>query len=110
AFCKNVCPVGQFNMLYSTISPTEISVIQPEICVTCTTKDCIAGRDAIPGCELHLFQPRKLGNLDCTYCLDCIHACPYDNVGILSRFPGAELISNARRSGIGHLSERPDIA
>ena len=51
-----------------------------------------------------------MGNLDCTYCLDCIHACPYENVGILSRTPGAELISDARRSGIGHLSERPDIA
>jgi len=110
AFCKYVCPVGQFNMVYSTIAPTEIAVIQPDICVTCTTKDCIAGRDSIPGCETHLFQPRKVGNLDCTYCLDCIHACPYENIGILTRTPGAELISNARRSGIGSLSERLDIA
>lgn len=110
AFCKYVCPVGQFNMLYSTISPTEIKVIQPDICVTCTTKDCIAGRESIPGCETHLFQPRKVGNLDCTYCLDCIHACPYENVGILTRTPGVELISDTRRSGIGNLSERLDIA
>ena len=39
------------------------------------------------GCELALFQPRKIGNLDCTFCLDCVQACPYDNVGIISRVP-----------------------
>ncbi|MDQ4074857.1 MAG: FesM [Chloroflexota bacterium] len=110
AFCKHVCPVGQFNLVYSTLSPTEIAVIEPIGCSTCTTKDCIAGRDGIPGCETHLFQPKKLGNLDCTFCLDCIHACPYDNVGLLTRLPGAELLSNRRRSGIGYLSERFDVA
>ena len=46
------------------------------------------GRDDIPGCELHLFQPRKSSNMDCTFCLDCIHACPDDNVGILAGRPG----------------------
>lgn len=110
AFCKHVCPVGQFNFVYGTLSPTEIAVIQPDTCATCTTKECIAGRESIPGCETHLFQPRKLGNLDCTFCLDCVHACPYDNVGLLTRMPGAELISDQRRSGIGHLSQRLDMA
>lgn len=110
AFCKHVCPVGQFNFVYSTLSPTEIAVIRPDVCATCTTKECIAGRESIPGCETHLFQPRKLGNLDCTFCLDCVHACPYDNVGLLTRMPGAELVSNQRRSGIGHLSQRFDMA
>ena len=110
AFCKNVCPVGQFNMVYATISPTEIAVIEPSACATCTSKDCIAGRESIPGCETHLFQPKKIGNLDCTFCLDCVHACPYDNVGLLTRMPGVELINQQRRSGIGQLSERFDMA
>jgi polyferredoxin len=110
AFCKHVCPVGQFNMIYSTISPAEIAVVDPDACVTCQTRECIAGGNGIPGCELHLFQPRKVGNLDCTFCLDCVHSCPRDNVGLLSRVPGQELVSNQRRSGIGHLSERFDIA
>ena len=30
--------------------------------------------------DLHL--PRKSGNLDCTFCLDCVRACPHDNIGI----------------------------
>ena len=34
------------------------------------------------GCELGLFLPTKVGNLDCTFCLDCVQACPHDNIAI----------------------------
>jgi ferredoxin len=126
SFCKFVCPVGQFNFLSSSMSPLEVTVRDHQVCATCTTKDCIRGRraEAAPtgegpqaggelpiiqrGCELALFQPRKLGNLDCTFCLDCVYACPYDNVGILSRLPGESLGEGGMRSGIGDLDRRPD--
>lgn len=62
------------------------------------------------GCELALFQPRKEGNGDCTFCMECIHACPHDNVGILLRSPLRELTRNPVRSGIGRLSHRLDWA
>ena len=62
------------------------------------------------GCELALFQPRKVGNMDCTFCLDCVHACPHDNVGILSRLPASELMVDPMRSGIGYFSRRKDMA
>ena len=39
-----------------------------------------------------------------------IQACPHDNVGILSRPPASELITDPRRSGIGFFSRRKDIA
>jgi hypothetical protein len=74
------------------------------------TKDCIRGRDGIPGCELQLYLPRKSGNMDCTFCLDCIHACPHSNVGILARSPGEDLLTDAARSGVGRFSKRPDLA
>lgn len=107
AFCKHLCPVGQFNFFGSLVSPLEIKVRDAAPCVTCRTKDCIRGAQ---GCELGLFQPRKVGNLDCTFCLDCIHACPYDNIGILGRVPTAELWHDPFRSGIGRLSRRFDLA
>ncbi len=107
AFCKHVCPVGQFNFFGSLVSPLEIKVRDGAACARCRTKDCIRGAQ---GCELGLFQPRKVGNMDCTFCLDCIHACPYDNVGILGRVPSAELWHDPFRSGIGRLSRRPDVA
>jgi cytochrome c oxidase assembly factor CtaG len=110
AFCKYVCPIGQFNFVQSLVSPMEITVRDPGACATCRTKDCIRGRDQVVGCELHLYQPRKTSNMDCTFCLDCIHACPYDNVGILAKPPGKELWHDPFRSGVGRFSKRPDLA
>jgi ferredoxin len=129
SFCKYVCPIGQFNFLGSTLSPLEVSVRDRDVCTTCTTKDCIRGRRApaesvaaghdvsqhsLPiiqrGCELALFQPRKVGNLDCTFCLDCVYACPHDNVGIRTRLGAQDLPSGAPRSGIGSLDRRLDFS
>ncbi|HTU90122.1 MAG TPA: cytochrome c oxidase assembly protein, partial [Gemmataceae bacterium] len=110
AFCKYLCPIGQFNFVQSLLSPLEVKVRDPQVCATCRSKDCLHGRDGIPGCELHLFLPRKTGNLDCTFCLDCIHACPHENIGISARPPASELWRDAFRSGIGRLSRRPDLA
>jgi polyferredoxin len=117
-FCKYLCPIGQFNFAASTLSPLELTVRQPDVCAGCRTGDCIRGRrdPAIPaltiqrGCELGLFLPAKVGNLDCTFCLDCVQACPHDNVALTGRVPGAELVDSRRRSGIGRLAGRPDIA
>jgi ferredoxin len=118
AFCKFVCPLGQFNFTASTLSPLEVRVRNLEICEGCHTKDCIRGhRSPGPdlvviqrGCELALFQPLKVGNMDCTFCMDCVHACPHDNVGILSRLPASELMVDTMRSGIGYFSRRKDLA
>ncbi len=118
SFCKHVCPVGQFNFVASTLSPLEVGVRDPAVCRDCRTVDCIKGHrePAAPaivvqrGCELALFLPSKVGNLDCTFCLDCVRACPHDNVAIGSRVPGEELVDDRRRSSIGRLSRRADFA
>lgn len=110
SFCKWVCPIGQFNFVASTVSPLEVKVRDTDVCASCTTLDCIRGNSEQRGCELALFQPKKEGNLDCTFCLDCVHACPHDNVGVLTRLPASELWSDARRSGVGFLSRRKDLA
>lgn len=109
-FCKYVCPLGQFNFLAATVSPLEIRTRDAARCETCRTKDCIKGRPGQRGCELGLYQPLKTGNLDCTFCLDCLHACPHDNVAIGARLPAGELWLDSFRSGIGRLSHRPDLA
>src|SRR5262245_8391961 len=107
------------------MSPLEIQVRDAEVCTGCHTKDCIRGRYAPPstspsvngcrlplptisqrGCELGLFQPMKVGNMDCTFCLDCVHACPHDNVGLVGRLPGSELWAETPRSGVGRPLER----
>jgi polyferredoxin len=120
AFCKYVCPLGSFNMVYSTLSPTSIAVKSPAICASCVGHECVNGSyapapmiriDEIPlaegdkprqaqvahgpggalGCGTELFPPQLRSNLDCTFCLDCVRACPHDNVSLFTRSPGAEL-------------------
>jgi len=118
SFCKYVCPVGQFNFVASALSPLEIRARSREVCASCKTVDCIRGRrDALApavvirrGCELDLFVPSKIGNLDCTFCLDCVQACPHENVALGLRVPGDELVDDNRRSSLGRLSRRPDLA
>ena len=118
SFCKFVCPIGQFNFIGFTMAPTELQVRHTETCQSCRTYDCIKGRRTVVepirlvqrGCELGLFLPGKVGNLDCTLCLDCVRACPHDNIALATRVPGLELLETRRRSGIGRLSDRPDIA
>ena len=116
SFCKFVCPIGQYNFVASTVSPLEIRVREQDVCSSCKTKDCIRGQKSPElvtiqrGCELALFQPRKTGNLDCTFCLDCVQACPHDNIGVLSRIPAEELTIDRLRSGVGYISRRKDLA
>lgn len=110
SFCKYVCPIGQFHFVSSLVSPGEIGVRKKEVCQTCRTHDCIRGNTQSRGCELYLFQPKKAGNLDCTFCLDCVKACPHDNVAYLPVIPASTLVSDPYRSSLGRLSKRNDVA
>ena len=121
AFCKYVCPLGTFNFVYSAASPTQIGVHDREICRTCVGKECINGSYAaqpvilidqiggdgaaqqthehnkrgVLGCGTELFPPQMQSNLDCVLCLDCVRACPHDNIGLFARNPLAELLNPA---------------
>jgi hypothetical protein len=100
------------------MAPATLEVRRAETCRTCATSDCIKGRYDVAeplrlvqrGCELGLFLPAKVGNLDCTLCFDCVQACPHDNIALAARVPGAELLDAGRRSAIGRLTQRTDIA
>ena len=110
SFCKYVCPIGQFHFVSSLISPREIRVRDQRTCKRCTTYDCIRGNEHSRGCELYLFQPKKEGNLDCTFCLDCVKACPSQNVALVPVVPASTLTKDSYRSSVGKLSRRTDFA
>ncbi len=110
SFCKYVCPIGQFHFIGSLLSPHEVRVRKQSVCRSCRTYDCIRGNESARGCELYLFQPKKTSNLDCTFCLDCVKACPHDNIGLLNILPANTLVDDSYRSSIGKLSHRSDFA
>ncbi len=109
-FCKFVCPIGQFHFVQSLASPLEVRVREPDACRSCRTYDCLRGNATQRGCELELFQPRKAGNMDCTFCLDCVSACPKQNVSLLPVVPGADLWADGPRSSVRKFRDRPDLA
>lgn len=97
SFCLYVCPLGTFNFLYSTISPLQITARNHDVCHECTGHECINGSSSQQGCQLELFVPTIQSNLNCTLCLDCAKACPYDNVALAARVPGNELFRQTWR-------------
>ncbi len=116
AFCKYVCPLGTFNFVYATASPTQIEVKNTQVCASCVGKECVNGSysptpvirlddiagggqtevrhgpEGTLGCGTLLFPPQMQSNLDCVYCLDCVRACPHENIGLMTRTPGRELL------------------
>ncbi|MBV8481552.1 MAG: cytochrome c oxidase assembly protein, partial [Verrucomicrobia bacterium] len=110
SFCKYVCPIGQFHFVQSLVSPFEVKTRDLDVCHSCKSFDCIKGNQQQRGCELRLFQPKKESNLDCTFCLDCVRACPHDNIGIITVTPGRTLARDYFRSSVGRFAERTDLA
>ncbi len=105
-----MCPIGQFHFVASLVSPREVAVRKQSVCRSCRTHDCIRGNETARGCELYLFQPEKASNLDCTFCLDCVKACPHDNVALVQVAPAKTLTEDPYRSSVGKLSKRTDYA
>ncbi len=92
SFCKYACPLGTFNFLYSTASPSQITVQSVQTCRDCVGHECINGSPTQQGCQLELYVPTLATNMDCTLCLDCAKACPHDNVALVTRSYGSELV------------------
>ncbi len=110
AFCKHVCPIGQFDFVHALVSPSEVRARSEDVCASCTTHECVRGSASSPGCQTDLFVPLKSGNMDCTFCLDCARACPHDNVTLASVTPGLDLVRDPpRRSGVGRFADRLDL-
>ncbi len=109
SFCKYVCPVGHFNFLTSALSPGEVKIKSESICADCKTLDCLKGNEERRGCELNLFLPKKSGNFDCTFCMDCVDACPSGNIELSRVLPGQTLETEIYRSGIGKIETRKDF-
>ncbi len=109
-FCKYVCPIGQFNFFGSLLSPLDLGIKSQKTCSGCSTHDCIQGNEKQRGCELQLYMPTKVGNMDCTMCMDCVKACPHDNIALTLQPPMRDLTRDPIRSSLRKFSHRFDVA
>lgn len=85
AFCRHVCPVGGFIGLYARLAPPVISVNEPSLCALHTEKTCYEV------CPWGQYPPALKTSANCGLCLECLRACPYNNISLRLRPWGAEL-------------------
>ena len=92
AFCRYLCPVGGFIGLYSQLAPVELRVKDRAICAGHTEKTCYTGNGEGYGCPWQVFPASLAKNTACGLCMECLRTCPYDNLALNLRPPGADLM------------------
>lgn len=104
-FCRYACIVGRVSGLYAMFSGVEVRSKNQSVCRSCPGKECVKGSDTAYGCPTFLFPGYLNSNTYCIQCMECVQACPEDNMAVNLRPWGADLINPHRqRSDEAHLA------
>ncbi len=85
AFCSYVCPIGGFTGIYAQTAPVEVRVIDTGICATHAEKTCYQS------CPWGLYPVALRDSAQCGLCMECLRACPKDNIAVNLRPFGSDL-------------------
>lgn len=96
SFCRYACIVGRVSGLYAMFSGIEVRSKNHSVCRNCSGKECVKGSETAYGCPTFLFPGYLTSNTYCIQCMECVQACPEDNLAINLRPWGADLISRHR--------------
>ncbi|MFQ5911761.1 MAG: 4Fe-4S binding protein [Nitrospinota bacterium] len=85
SFCRYVCPIGGLIGLYSMFSPVELRARDKLVCKADKEFDCYMGNERGYGCPM-FEDPRRMDtNLYCSFCGECVKACPKSNMTLRLR-------------------------
>ncbi len=98
AFCRYVCPVGGFLGLYSMFAAIEIRPKDRTLCEHHVAKECVRGSDTSFGCPWLIYPGGLEKNNYCGLCMECVKACPYDNLAVRIRRFGKDLLVKSGRA------------
>lgn len=96
SFCRYACLVGRVSGLYALFAGSEVRTREPAACRSCAGKECVRGSATAYGCPTFLFPGNLSVNTYCIQCLECVQACPTDNLTINLRPWGADLVAPSR--------------
>jgi polyferredoxin len=85
AFCSYICPIGGFSGMYAKVAPVEVRVIEREVCARHEDKSCYQA------CPWGLYPLALKDSSACGVCLECLRACPKDNLALNLRIQGSDL-------------------
>lgn len=99
AFCRHVCPLGGLIGVLGIGAPvTGFRARDRQVCLQCTTRDCLRGNERAYGCPWFNWPGGSDSNVNCGLCGECYRACPSDNVGLFvgAPFAGLTRVSDRR--------------
>lgn len=85
AFCSHICPIGGFSGIYAQTAPVELRVLDIEICTKHGDKSCYHA------CPWGLYPVALRDSAACGLCMECLRACPHDNLALNLRPFSADL-------------------
>ncbi|MFH1978074.1 MAG: 4Fe-4S binding protein [Candidatus Aenigmatarchaeota archaeon] len=87
AFCRYICPIGAVTGLYSMVSPIELRSKDCDTCKSHLKKNCFES------CSMGEYIGNMKSNYNCNFCMDCVKACPKNNIVLRFRNFGSDLWS-----------------
>ncbi len=90
AFCSYLCPIGGFSGLYAQAGPVEVRVKDPEACAAHAEKTCYTV------CPWGQYPLALKTSTACGLCMECLRACPTDNLAVNLRPWGSDLGAGTR--------------
>ena len=88
AFCSSVCPIGGFSGMYAKAAPVELRVVDKATCANHVEKSCYQA------CPWGIYPLTLKDSSACGLCLECLRACPKDNLALNLRPYGGDLTGN----------------
>ena len=85
SFCTYLCPIGGFSGMYAQTSPVEVRIIEKDICIQHDVKSCYQA------CPWGLYPVAFQDSSACGLCMECLRACPSDNLALNLRPFGTDL-------------------
>ncbi len=97
-FCRYICPLTTLiGTVGSMGSVAGFRTRDRQVCLACTTKDCMRGGEEGYGCPWYTWPGSADSNLYCGLCTECYKACPEGNVGLFLQRPLTSVIAPRRR-------------
>ncbi|MDA8045392.1 MAG: 4Fe-4S binding protein [Actinomycetota bacterium] len=97
-FCRYICPLTTLTGSVGSMGAVAgFRTRDREVCLSCTTKDCMRGGDNGYGCPWYTWPGSADTNLSCGLCSECYKSCPSGNVGLYIQKPLTSVIAPRRR-------------
>lgn len=96
SFCRYGCLVGRVSGLYALFASVEVRARSATACTKCRSKECVTGSDNAYGCPTFLYPGKLDTNTYCIQCMECVQACPHDNLAVNLRPWGADLVQEGK--------------